>query len=265
MTYTINPILQERPQSGFPLSIATGLALETIFEPSQQVYDETRITPDKPDPNLYTDYLFNVSTIARNIITSVPYAELSKCSTKDITHTFLEEIDYLKTLFQMQDKRLHLYVNSYAYAKQTYPDKLRKASTQQQIQSYELVRSCIKEAKKLSGILTFSKDIYLESKSSTLLLSHVPWDLLSYGKFRRLDLLESHTGIIKTRKDWNTKYYRIPNKDMSFLPFMEYLLVTLGDSVMFKPAPIKERLELCDALLKKKVHPLMTEIQLILK
>lgn len=265
MTYTVNPILQERPQSGFPLSIATGLALETIFEPSQQVYDETRITPDKPDPNLYTDYLFNASTIARNIITSVPYAELIKCSTKDVVFTFLEELDYLQTLFQMQEKRLHLYINSYAYPRQTYPDKLRKVTTQQQIQSYDLLQSCIKEAKKLPQTLNFSKDIYLESNSSTLLLSHVPWDLLSYGKFRRLDLLESHTGIIKTRKDWNTKYYRIPDKDMSFLPFMEYLLVTFGDSTMIKPSPLKERLELYNALLKKKVHPLMTEMQLILK
>lgn len=265
MTYTVNQILQERPQSGFPVSIATGLALETIFEPTQQVFDETRVVPDRPDPSLYTDYLFNVSTIARNIITSVPYAELAKCSTKDVTHTFLEEIDYLHTLFQMQDKRLHLYVNSYAFARQTYPEKMRKATTQQQIHSFDLVEACVKEAKKQTGMLSFAKDISVGGGSSTLLLSHVPWDLLSYGKFKRLDLLESHTGVIKTRKDWNSKYYRIPNKDMSFLPFWEYLLATFGDGVMFKPSPMKERLELYEAMLKKKVHPLMTEMQSIMK
>ena len=265
MTYTVNPILQDRPQSGFPVSIATSLALETIFEPTQQVFDETRAVPERPDPTLYTDYLFNASTIARNIITSVPYAELAKCSTKDVVQTFLEELDYLQTLFQMQDKQLHLYVNSYAYARQTYPEKMRKATTQQQIHSFDLVSACMKEAKKLPNILSFSKDISLESKATTLLLSHVPWDLLSYGKFKRLDLLESHTGVIKTRKDWNSKYYRIPNKDMSFLPFWEYLLVTFGDHVMFKPSGTKERVELYEAMLKKKVHPLMSEMQSLMK
>lgn len=265
MTYTVNQILQDRPQSGFPVSIATGLALETIFEPTQQVFDETRIVPERADPYLYTDYLFNTSTIARNVITSVPYADLAKCSTKDVVYTFLEELDYLQTLFQMQDRQLHLYVNSYAYARQTYPDKMRKATTQQQIHSFDLVSACMKEAKKLPNVLNFSKDISLDSKPSTLLLSHVPWDLLSYGKFKKLDLLETHTGVIKTRKDWNSKYYRIPNKDMSFLPFWEYMLVTFGDQVMFKPSPTKERVELYEAMLKKKVHPLMTEIQSMMK
>lgn len=264
MTYTINPIITQRPQSGFPVSIATGLALETIFEPTQEVYDPARVVPDKPDPNLYTDYLFNISTLARNLITSVPYSQLLSCSSKDITETLIEEIDYLKTLFQMHDKRLHFYISSYAYAKQTYPDKLRKATTQQQIYSYSLVEDCIKVAKKLPTTLTFSKDISLPQGPSTLLLSHVPWDLLSYSKFKRLDLLESHTGIIKTRKDWNSKYYKVPDKDMSFLPFMEYLLTTFGDHVMFKPAPLKERIELYSSLLKKKVHPLMSEVALLM-
>lgn len=261
--YHVNTVLQNRPQSGFPISIATGLALETIFEPTQEVADSTRAVPDRPAPTLYTDYLFNVSTLARNIITSVKYAELRTCSVKDVITTLVEEMDYLKTLFQMQEKHLHFYVNSYAFVQQTYPEKLRKATTEQQTFSYHLVEECVKHIKKREMALAFSKDIYLERTSTTLLLSHVPWDLLSHGRFRRLDLLESHTGVIKTRKDWNTKYFKVPDKDMSFLPFMEYLLSTFGDNVMFKPALTKERLELYESMLKKKVHPLMSEAALM--
>lgn len=262
--YEVNPILQQRPQSGFPISIATGLALETIFEPTQQVFDDTRIVPNKPDPTLYTDYLFNVSTLARNIITSVSFKDLETCTVKDVVTTLVEEMDYLKTLFQMQDKQLHFYINSYAYVHQTYPTKLRKATTDQQVFSYKLVEECIKHVKKANMAINFSKDIYLDKTSTTLLLTHVPWDLLSYGRFRRLDLLESHTGVIKTRKDWNTKYFKVPDKDMSFLPFVEYFLTTFGDNVMFKPSSIKDRLELYDTMLKKKVHPLMSEVTMLL-
>lgn len=263
MTRSITPIMLQRSQSGFPLSVGTGLALETLMRPTQEVLDPGRSVPSKPDDVSYTNYLFNVSTLARNVITSVPYADLVRCSTADVVDTLLEEMDYLKTLFQMQDMNLSFYINSYSYAKSTYPDKLRKATTQQQLHSFDLTEKCVKAAASTFPTLKFSKDIHIDKSSVTLVLTHVPWDLLSYGRFRRLDLLESHTGAIKTRKQFNTKYYKLGDKDMSFLPFMEYLLVTFGDTIMFKPAPLKDRQSLYDTLLKKKVHPLMTELGML--
>lgn len=258
-----NPILQNRAQSGFPVSIATGLALQTIMEPTQSVFDEARIVPDRPEPTLYTDYMINVSTLTRNIITSMPFIELQKCSTKDVLDTLIEEMDYLGTLFKMQEHRLHFYIHSYSFVHAHYDKKLRTASTAQQVHSFKLLDTCMTHVKRNAMALSFSKDIHLERASSALVMTHVPWDLLSHGRFKRLDLLESHTGVIKTRKDWNTKYFKLPEKDMSFLPFMEYLLTTFGDGVMFKPAPIKDREKLYNDLLKKKVHPLMSETSLM--
>lgn len=260
-----NIILQERAQSGFPLSIGTGLALETIMKPTQAVFDDTRVIPDNPDKTQYTDYLINVSTLARNLISSIKSVDLPKCSTRQITETLMEEIDYLKTLFHMQEMRLHLYSHSYAYAHSNYKDKLRVVSTDQQRHNFNLLEACVKAAKQDKTVLSFSKDVSLQDKPSALIITHVPFDLLSYGKFKRLDLLESHTGVIKTRKDWNSKYFKFGEKDMSFLPFMEFLLVTFGDNVMIKPGPTKEREKLYSDLLKKKVHPLMTEMSLLLK
>lgn len=257
------PLLQERPQSGFPVSIGTGLALETVFEPTQDVFDAARAVPDRPEATRYTDYLFNVATVLRNLLTSIPYKDLRRCHPVDVISTMMEEVDYLKTLFSMEDKRLHFYINSYAFVQQNYKDRLRTATTEQQIYSHQLAEQCIKHFKKTEPVLLFSKDVHLESSSSALVLTHVPWDLLSHHRFRRLDLLESHTGVIKTRKDWNTKYFKFAAKDMGFLPFMEYLLTTFGDNVMFKPKSVKDREALYESLLKKRVHPLMSELSLM--
>ena len=258
-----NPVMLTRAQSGFPLSIATGLALETILEPTQEVFDASRIVPDRPQPTQYSDYLINVATLVRNIVTSVPFADLQKCNLNDIIETLLQEMDYLKTLFEMQSMQLHFYTHSYSFVHSTYADKLRLPTTTHQLYNFKLLDGCIGNIHKRGLALRFSKNLNLDRASSTLLISHVPWDLLSYTNFKRLDLLESHTGLIKTRKDWNTKYFKIPNKDMSFLPFMEYLLTTFGDGVMLKPSPLKDRETLYNDMLKKKAHPLMSETSLL--
>lgn len=263
--HVVNQLLQERPQSGFPLSIGTSLALETVFEPTQDVFDQTRQIPDKPDPSIYSDYLVNVSTLLRNIVTSIPYQDIRKCSKLDVYSVLMEEVDYMRTLFSMEDKHLHFYTHTYAYPNQTYPDKLRKATTEQQLFLFSLIEYCVKRFNKEESPITFSKDVSLSPTSSTLILTHVPWDLLSHGRFRRLDLLESHTGVIKTRKSWNTKYFKLKDKDMSFLPFMEYLLTTFGCNTMFKPSAMQERINLYENLLKKKVHPLMSEVSMLLQ
>lgn len=252
-----NP-LHTRPTSGFPVSIATGLALETIFEPVQEVYDEARDTPERIKPDTYTDYLINLATIARNLINSLPYKEIATCSKSDVLDTFLEEIEYLNTLFQLHDKSVEFYVHSYAYPRQTYKKTLRVVSTSQQHTLFDMMEYCLSHVKKQDNVHHFTKNIRTHPTSTTLLLTHVPWDLLSYSNFHKLDLLESHTGVVKSRAFFNTKYHKL-GKDMSFLPFMEYLLTTFGDGTMFKPAPMEDRLRVYDDMVKRKVHPLMSE------
>lgn len=257
-----NQILDNRAMSGFPVSIATGLALETIFTPIKEVFDEAREAPPKANLKNYTDYLINVSTLLRNLVTSVKYEELVKLSNKDIFNCLLEEIEFLHNFFQMHSLPLKFYIHSYQYPKKTYADKLRLASSDQQKHHADINDYCLSKIQREDDTLQFSKSISLSKDSSCLLLTHVPWDLLSYDNFQNLELLESHTGVIKTRKDWNTKYFKLPEKDMSFLPFMEYLLTTFGDSVMFKPGPMKDRVTLYETLLKKRVHPLMSELSM---
>jgi hypothetical protein len=47
-------------------------------------------------------------------------------------------------------------------------------------------------------------------------------------------LLESHTGALKRKDKWHTKY--VNGNDLPFIPFSERLLPVFGDSELFYPA-----------------------------
>ena len=254
------PPLSERPKSGFPVSISTGLALESIFKPVIPVADPDRPTPEMVAVGNYNTFIFNVATLLRNIIQSVPHKELIYHSQAVIHETLQEEIEYLYYLFDMHGLSASFYAHSYAHVKSTYGDKLRAANTDNQKYVQAIYDYSLSRLKSDNRVLSFKKHLEYPRDTSGLLLSHIPWDLLSHKSFIRLDLLESHTGTLKTRKTWNTKYFKIKDTDISFLPFVEDLLVTLGDSAMFHPAPIGERLALIEKLKAKNVHPLMDDM-----
>ena len=254
--------LINRVQSGFPVSIATGMALETLFDPVQAVYDDTRQVPDKVNLNDYTNYIFNVSTLLRNLTSAVPSSDILTISKKDILDALMDEISYLTEFFHSEGLTINFYTNNYAFVKQTYEKEgiLRKATTDKQMALDNIVKYCLDFISKQDEVSQFSNAVSYNREDQALIFTHVPWDLLSYGKFIKLDLLESHTGLIKSRKLWNTKYHPIPEHDMSFLPFLEKLLTPFGDHVMFKPSPMKERIELWSAMKKKNVNPLTSEL-----
>ena len=257
--------LQNRTVSGFPISIGTSLALETIFDPIQPVYDETRVVPNKVDVTTYSLYLFNISTLLRNLLGALPESsDVYTLNNKDILETLQEEIEWLTYFFTNNNLNIKFYIHNYNYPKTYYKDKLRVPTTEKQLKVVSIFDYCLNKLFTNKSISAFSKDIHYDKKDSVLILTHVPWDLLSYSNFVKFDLLESHTGVVKTRKDWYTKYYKLPgDRDMSFLPFIEYLLVLFGDHVMFKPDKLEKRLEVYEMLKKKNVHPLMSEFALL--
>lgn len=261
----MNNVLSNRIQSGFPVSIATGMALETLFTPVQSVYDDTRKVPDKINLEDYNNYIFNVSTFLRNITTSIPSSNILFVPKKDILDILMDEIEWLTEFFHAEGLTINFYANNYNFVKSTY-DKdniLRKPTTDKQMAMDNIFKYCLDHLSKQDEVTQFSNSVHFNKEDQALIFTHVPWDLLSYNRFVKLDLLESHTGLVKSRKLWNTKYYPIPEHDMSFLPFMEKLLTTFGDNVMFKPAPIKERIDLWSVMKRKNVNPLTTEKNLL--
>lgn len=262
----MNEELKNRAASGFPVAIGTSLALETVFNPVQPVYDETRIIPKRIEPTDYTVHLFNISTLLRNIISSLPTQTVYTTSKQDYLEVLLEEIEWLTQFYQMNQLDIQFYINDYQYVKDTYGDKnkLRKPTTDKQIYLDNVTSHCLSKLKMEDDVKVFHNKIRYNQIDKALILTHVPWDLLSYTNFDTLHLLESHTGLVKSRKNWNTKYLKLGDRDMSFLPFMEYLLVTFGDSIMFTPSSMDDRVKLYDHMVKKNVTPLTSENSLLL-
>lgn len=260
----MHKLLLDRPTSGFPMSIGTSLSIESIFNPVSEVYDANREVEKVHNIEQYSVFAFNASTILRNILTSIPYHELVQIPRADIYTALLEEIDFLSNHFQYNNLPFKLYIHTYAYVKSTYENKnkLRTSSTEKQIYLDNLVTYCLDKLKKEDDVDVFHKDVKYHKEDICLLFTHIPFDLLSHHNFLKLDLLESHTGVVKSRVDWNTKYYPIPDHDMTFLPFMEYLLNVFGDKIMFKPSPLKERIDLWKSLKAKRVTPITSEFSM---
>lgn len=251
--------------SGFPLSIGTGLALEAIFQAETESLNESPPTP-LPDPSIYTSYLFNVETLIRNLISTLQYKDLVTVAPKHFITAVQEEVDYLDHFFRSNNTTPIFFVNTYSYYTNTYKDSIRKPTTDKQLLIDHISKTVVRGLSKGSTeILHFDKNIRVTKDSKSLLLSHIPADLLSFGNFSTLDLLESHTGAIKTRRHWNSKYFPVPGQDMSFLPFVEYLLVTFGDKHMFKPKNLKERMKVYEHMQKLGVNPLSSEFSMMLQ
>ena len=255
----------DRAMSGFPVSIATGLALETLFPPIIDVVDPDRTVSKITDLSKYDAYVFNIDTIIRNVITSMSKEDAEKIKPLQLYAIVSGEITWMNGFFQEEHGLdIRFFSNTYEFYKNNYKEEVRIPSTTKQIREEKLREFVTKHLLKGPPIRTkieqFKHVIRYADLKSILLLSHIPTDLLSYKYFKTLDLLESHTGAIKGRKDYNTKYAKVPGMDMSFLPFYEAGLVTFGDKVMFRPKPVKERLALYEHLKRAKVNPFTSEL-----
>lgn len=92
-----------------------------------------------------------------------------------------------------------------------------------------------------------------------LILTHIGLDLLNYVKYKDVRLIESHTGEIKLKDKWYTKYFKIGNKNMSIMPFNSIMYYILGDSDIVKPQNIKLRKHLYKIALEKKWYSDMSK------
>jgi hypothetical protein len=251
--------LENRTTSGFPVAIGTGLALETLFNPLQPVYDEAREVPDKVDLKDYDVYLFNVSTIARNILGSIPSEDVYKLKKETLLETVLEELEFLSELFTSNGANIKFYKCTYKTAIGKYSSKLRTHVTPKQITVFSLYEYLLDKLKLYDEIVECDTLIDIDKKSTAVILTHTPLDLCSHINYTKLDLLESHTGVIKGRKEFYTKYYPVGTSDMSFLPMSEILLPIFGDSVMFKPDKLNVRLDTLKLLEAKRVDPFTSD------
>lgn len=229
MTNRGTAILAQRALGQFPISIATSLAFEGLVG----------IHPDLPKPTTkpvskYETIYINVDTILRNMLNSI--------STSDIPYVLPEDaLEYLKselliisnvvadqsggklkvhyyvvcpTLFKAKFKSKHI-----TFKTPTTPNQVILAATKRIVMQHLMKESI--------GEISTVKVTHAPMPNS-LMLSHKPTDLIMFSESNNIQLLESHTGKIKSKAFWNTKLKA--SDDVTRIPFCKFSLCVFGDS-----------------------------------
>lgn len=241
--------LSDRTTSSFPVSIGTALALESIFiEGPMPYYDKERKIPNIVKLNTYSEIWINLTTLIRNISGASDKNVFTIATSKDIVDVLISEIEVINDLFAIEGKGICIpryYYCSYKQLKSSYKEdkvRFRKEKTDLQLIYSNKVKEVLKLLyKNTDEYSLFDSEIKSDIHSNSLIMTHIPYDLISHTKFNKLDLLETHTGKLKTKHDWYSKYYPVGNIDLSNLPFHKILLLVLGDHVLIQPNDIRLR------------------------
>lgn len=265
----IKKLLENRTISSFGVSVGTGLMLESIIDtPTTERIDNERIIPNKINYQNYKGLIFNFYTLLRNMVNS--FETPIKYETKHVPILFKEVIDEFNIIRDI----FSVYTNDEHYVKLFIP-------------SYKKAIEIFNINKKYEGLLYIEKNKTLEkdfnkyfldiNKTNTiynksyhfpneykindyLICTHMAIDLLGSNKFH---LLESHTGKLKKQVEFNSKYAKFGNNDMSILPFNDILLFLLGDNQLIKGVDVKYKKIIYDTAVIRNWTPATTRQKVI--
>jgi hypothetical protein len=184
----------------------------------------------------------------------------------EIAYAIAQEMDVIQSLFLNEGKntcRPIFYFCTYkTLTTRSHPEVRFREAKAPGLKLYkdihnEVISILLKEYKDF--IRVFDSEIKPDLSTRTLVLTSIAYDLLSYTSFKNLELLESHTGMIKSRKDWWSKYYPIGTKDISHFPFLKRLLLVLGDKHLIAQQVMGMRNTIYDVSIKRNWTNMTTD------
>lgn len=232
--------------SYFPISIGTGIALQTICG-----IDE-KGAGTGPAPVLSYDVLMvNLRTVYRNYHMQLSPAErdsLNPVKAMNAMNTDIRVIVEAVQDYSNKSCQVVLYSNDHKSAEKRFPNaKIKHPRTDLQVMYSTYEKKTIEalyERRDDFGLVIQMGDMELPEVpegAKVLILTHMPVDLLNPGKWPVFELLESHTGKIKAKPEWNTKI-AVDKENVERIPFNRVTLQLFGDKgTMFSPLPIKLR------------------------
>lgn len=260
--------LEQRAVSAFPLSIGTALALESILDGIQPPYDPAREIPTRINLNQYAEFWFNIETLYRNIIGSVSSEVQKSLLAGEIIEVMIEETGLIKELIEnntLGKTSVVFYRNMQKDLARSHPHaRLRQPKTDNQISANTLLdKSCevfFKHHKGHADYRMFDRVLTPLGKPKALFVTHQAYDLLSERNFDTLDLLESHTGVLKKKSLWYTKLSG--GKDLVRIPLNACTMQVFGDSITFAPQPAPLRAQVVELSEKFEWHAMTTKDRL---
>jgi len=264
MTNRGTEILSQRVLGQFPVSIATSLALEGLVG----------IHPDLPKPTnkpilKYETLYINVETVLRNMLNSISNADIPYVLPEDALEYLKSELMIISNVISDQSGgklKVHYYVVCPTLFKAKFKSKhitFKTPNTPNQVILAATKRIVMQQIMKDSvGEISTVKVTHAPMPNS-LMLSHKPTDIIMFSESNNIQLLESHTGKIKSKAFWNTKLKA--NDDVTRIPFCKFSLCVFGDSGDdIKPLSSKIR-ALVTALADQKKWTITTPISTIKK
>lgn len=241
----IDTSLATRAIGQFPISVATSLALEGVFG----------IHPDLPKPTSlpiykYPELWINVRTLFRNLLGALDKNDQKAAMPERLAEEILLEMDTIDNVVASYSKnrtRVIYYFSNYRNIETKYKHAVPRLDNTDAQKLYTALQNntmefLLRDSQVTKRIIGYDLKITNDKPSVALFLTHYAFDLLSSKYFSKLSLLESHTGKIKEKSTFYSKYYN--GKDLANIPFREDFLTIFGDSNHFRPMALKLREEI---------------------
>lgn len=251
--------MEKRAKGQFPISIATSLGLEGAFGILEEG-PRFKVPPIRE----YQEIWINLRTLFRNFEGALDKDTRGNISANESAQILLDEMAFL--VHHLSDMRVHFYACSYKSLSRLYPNAQFKEVNTDKQKIYARMENDTLEilfrSPRLYGMSIKGFDVNLTpdgaKASKSLIMTHYPFDLLSYKNFNVLALLESHTGVIKQRGQWYTKLNG--GNSLERIPFDKMTVQLFGDSgKLIRPYPPAYRDEFLKVAEKYQLNSLSTE------
>ncbi len=221
-------MIDGREKGQFPVSIGTSLAIEG----AAGIYPER---PEEPAPILkYKEVWFNVRTVIRNLIEAIPTDYRESLTVDALFHAFIEDMMIIESAILRVSTgmtRSVFYLTNYSHMQRKFPKALlRIPNTPKQLLHKQLEEGLLKKLAEEGVSVDYRVygQLYIEGNHpESLIVTHLPVDLLARYQFKKLDLLESHTWVVKPYPQWNTKL--TGGNELPHIPFCNLSLQLFGD------------------------------------
>lgn len=194
----------------------------------------------------YAVFMVNLLTLIRNAHNSFPKEAKEDLTPDALYETVIADIQTMDALLaaQVPSVERRYFANHYGDLLKRFPRaylRTIKTTKQQEVLAlqdavlHRLVRTLTQEKTYPTDVYKFA--IHPKGFKKTLMMTHIPFDLLSHARFNPLVLLESHTGVLKDRSLWYTKF---TNRSSERVPVNAMTLQILGDGNNFLALPPKK-------------------------
>lgn len=238
----------QREFGELPITFSTSNAISNFLGISSS------FVVNKPSPVTSCDGIWiNVKTLARNIQSAIDKDSKTKLQPTDYAVAVHEELEVIFSSLEKFPKcKLIVYLPTYQSLSIYYPNaNLFEATTDVQKAKAKLDDDIFKEILKMKSSLpgfVIDTDVLfptIQGMNRVAVLTHYPVDLISFASGIEVQLLESHTGLLKPKFQWYTKLRN--GASLYKIPFNRATLQIFGDNAqMFNPLKIDLRRNFTD-------------------